>query len=191
MNTFDAIRRSDVTILVVDSVDGLTEQDVRLAGFIHEEGKPSIILMNKWDMVEKDTYTMNEFETKLKEDLKFMDYYVSLYASALTGKRIEKLMDLVNEVYEKSSYRISTGNLNEIMQNAILTNEPPTQNGRRLKIKYITQGGTNPPTFIIFVNNKELMHFSYLRYLENSIRKAVDFKGTPIKLFVKDGKEKE
>lgn len=191
MRSFDAIRRSDVTILVVDSVDGLTEQDVRLAGFIHEEGKPSIILMNKWDMVEKDTYTMNEFETKLKEDLKFMDYYVSLYASALTGKRIEKLMDLVNEVYEKSSYRISTGNLNEIMQNAILTNEPPTQNGRRLKIKYITQGGTNPPTFIIFVNNKELMHFSYLRYLENSIRKAVDFKGTPIKLFVKDGKEKE
>lgn len=191
MRSFDAIRRSDVTILVVDSVDGLTEQDVRLAGFIHDEGKPSIILMNKWDMVEKDTYTMNEFETKLKEDLKFMDYYVSLYASALTGKRIEKLMDLVNEVYEKSSYRISTGNLNEIMQNAILTNEPPTQNGRRLKIKYITQGGTNPPTFIIFVNNKELMHFSYLRYLENSIRKAVDFKGTPIKLFVKDGKEKE
>ena len=191
MRSFDAIRRSDVTILVVDAVDGLTEQDVRLAGFIHEEGKPSIILMNKWDMVEKDTYTMNEFETKLKEDLKFMDYYVSLYASALTGKRIEKLMDLVNEVYEKSSYRISTGNLNEIMQNAILTNEPPTQSGRRLKIKYITQGGTNPPTFIIFVNNKELMHFSYLRYLENSIRKAVDFKGTPIRLFVKDGKEKE
>lgn len=191
MRSFDAIRRSDVTILVVDSVDGLTEQDVRLAGFIHDEGKPSIILMNKWDMVEKDTYTMNEFEAKLKEDLKFMDYYVSLYASALTGKRIEKLMDLVNEVYEKSSYRISTGNLNEIMQNAILTNEPPTQSGRRLKIKYITQGGTNPPTFIIFVNNKELMHFSYLRYLENSIRKAVDFKGTPIKLFVKDGKEKE
>lgn len=191
MRSFDAIRRSDVTILVVDAVDGLTEQDVRLAGFIHDEGKPSIILMNKWDVVEKDTYTMIEFENKLKEDLKFMDYYVSLYASALTGKRIEKLMDLVNEVYEKSSYRISTGNLNEIMQNAILTNEPPTQSGRRLKIKYITQGGTNPPTFIIFVNNKELMHFSYLRYLENSIRKAVDFKGTPIKLFVKDGKEKE
>ena len=191
MRSFDAIRRSDVTILVVDAADGLTEQDVRLAGFIHEEGKPSIILMNKWDTVEKDTYTMIEFENKLKEDLKFMDYYVSLYGSALTGKRIEKLMDLVNEVYEKSSYRISTGNLNEIMQNAILTNEPPTQSGRRLKIKYITQGGTNPPTFIIFVNNKELMHFSYLRYLENSIRKAVDFKGTPIKLFVKDGKEKE
>lgn len=191
MRSFDAIRRSDVTILVVDSVDGLTEQDVRLAGFIHDEGKPSIILMNKWDVVEKDSYTMLEFEKKLKEDLKFMDYYVSLYASALTGKRIEKLMDLVNEVYERSSYRISTGNLNEILQNAILTNEPPTQSGRRLKIKYITQGGTNPPTFILFVNNKELMHFSYLRYLENCIRKAVDFTGTPIKLFVKDGKEKE
>jgi GTP-binding protein len=147
--------------------------------------------MNKWDIVEKDSYTILEFENKLKEDLKFMDYYVSLYASALTGKRIEKLMDLVNQVYEKSSYRISTGNLNEILQNAILTNEPPTQSGRRLKIKYITQGGTNPPTFILFVNNKELMHFSYLRYLENCIRKAVDFTGTPIKLFVKDGKEKE
>lgn len=191
MRAFDAIRRSDVTILVVDAIDGLTEQDVRLAGFIHDEGKPSIILMNKWDLVEKDTYTMLEFEKKLAEDFKFMDYFVSLYASALTGKRIEKLMDLVNEVYEKNSYRISTGSLNEIIQNAILTNEPPAQSGRRLKIKYVTQCGVNPPTFIIFTNNKELMHFSYLRYLENSIRKAVDFKGTPIRLFVKDGKEKE
>ena len=191
MRSFDAIRRCDVAILVVDAVDGLTEQDVKLAGFIHDEGKPSIILMNKWDIVEKDGYTMLEFENKLKNDLKFMDYYVSLYASALTGKRIEKLMDLVNTVYEKSSYRISTGNLNEIIQNAVLTNEPPTKNGMRLKIKYVTQGGTNPPTFIIFVNNKDLMHFSYLRYLENCIRRAVDFKGTPIKIFVKDGKEKE
>ena len=191
IRSFDAIRRADIVVLVVDSVEGLSEQDVRIAGFIHEEGKPSIILMNKWDTVEKDTYTMNKFNDKLSEDLKFMDYYVPLYGSALTGLRINKLMESVDTVLANASRRITTGTLNEILQNAVLTNEPPTKNGRRLKIYYITQPSTNPPTFVLFVNDKELMHFSYLRYLENCIRNAVDFKGTPIRLLVNSKKEKD
>ncbi len=191
IRSFDAIRRADIVVLVVDSVEGLSEQDVRIAGFIHEEGKPSIILMNKWDTVEKDTYTMNKFNDKLSEDLKFMDYYVPLYGSALTGLRINKLMESVDTVLANASRRITTGTLNEILQNAVLTNEPPTKNGRRLKIYYITQPLTNPPTFVLFVNDKELMHFSYLRYLENCIRNAVDFKGTPIRLLVNSKKEKD
>lgn len=191
IRSFDAIRRADIVVLVVDSVDGLSEQDVRIAGFIHEEGKPSIILMNKWDAVEKDSYSMNKFNDKLNEDLKFMDYFVALYGSALTGLRINKLMETVDEVLENAGRRITTGNLNDILQNAILTNEPPTKNGRRLKIYYITQPYTNPPTFVLFVNDKELMHFSYLRYLENCLRNAVNFKGTPIKLIVNSKKEKD
>ena len=191
IRSFDAIRSADIVVLVVDSVEGLSEQDVRIAGFIHEEGKPSIILMNKWDTVEKDTYTMNKFNDKLSEDLKFMDYYVPLYGSALTGLRINKLMESVDTVLANASRRITTGTLNEILQNAVLTNEPPTKNGRRLKIYYITQPSTNPPTFVLFVNDKELMHFSYLRYLENCIRNAVDFKGTPIRLLVNSKKEKD
>lgn len=191
IRSFDAVRRADIVVLVVDSVDGLSEQDVRIAGFIHEEGKPSIILMNKWDAVEKDSYSMNKFNDKLNEDLKFMDYFVALYGSALTGLRINKLMETVDEVLENAGRRITTGNLNDILQNAILTNEPPTKNGRRLKIYYITQPSTNPPTFVLFVNDKELMHFSYLRYLENCLRNAVNFKGTPIKLIVNSKKEKD
>ena len=147
--------------------------------------------MNKWDAVEKDSYSMNKFNDKLNEDLKFMDYFVALYGSALTGLRINKLMETVDEVLENAGRRITTGNLNDILQNAILTNEPPTKNGRRLKIYYITQPSTNPPTFVLFVNDKELMHFSYLRYLENCLRNAVNFKGTPIKLIVNSKKEKD
>lgn len=191
LRSFDAIRRADIVVMVVDSTEGLSEQDVRIAGFIHEEGKPSVILMNKWDAVEKDTYSMNKFNEKLSEDLKFMDYYVALYGSALTGLRISKLMETINEVLDNAGKRITTGMLNDILQNAVLTNEPPTKNGRRLKIYYITQPSTNPPTFVLFVNDKELMHFSYLRYLENCIRNATDFKGTPIKLLVNSKKEKD
>ncbi len=191
IRSFDAIRRADIVVMVVDSVEGLSEQDVRIAGFIHEEGKPSIILMNKWDAIEKDTYSMNKFNEKLDEDLKFMDYYVALYGSALTGLRINKLMDTVNYVLDNANRRITTGVLNDVLQNAVLTNEPPTKNGRRLKIYYITQPSTNPPTFVLFVNDKDLMHFSYMRYLENCLRNAVDFKGTPIRLLVNSKKEKD
>ena len=191
IRSFDAIRRADVVVMVVDASEGLTEQDVRIAGFIHEEGKPSVILMNKWDLVEKDSHSMNKFNDQLKEDLKFMDYFVPLYGSALTGQRIGQLMETVNMVLDHASYRIGTGTLNEILQNAVLTTEPPTKNGKRLKIYYITQPSTNPPTFVLFVNDKSLMHFSYERYLENCIRQAVDFRGTPIKLLVNSKKDKE
>ena len=190
MRAFDSIRRADVVVLVVDSAEGLSEQDVRIAGFIHEEGKPSVIMMNKWDLIEKETSTMNKFNEQLKEDLKFMDYFQPLYASVKSGQRIGKVMELVNVVYENSVKRITTGNLNSIIQNAILTNPPPTDNGKRLKITFATQADIKPPTFVLFVNNKDLMHFSYLRYLENCIRNAADFSGTPIKIVLKNKSEK-
>lgn len=186
LRAFEAVRRADVVLIVVDAKEGLSEQDVKIAGFVHEEGKPSIIVMNKWDLIEKDTKTMEKFNKKLAEDLKFMDYYVPLYVSALTGQRLAKIMETVELVYDHSCYRISTSMLNDILQNAVLTTEPPTKNGKKLKINYITQADICPPTFILFVNDKNLMHFSYERYLENCIRNAVDFKGTPIKLIVKN-----
>lgn len=186
LRAFEAIRRSDVCVLVIDAKQGISEQDVRIAGFIHEQGKPSVIVMNKWDLIEKDEKTMNKFNKRLQEDLKFMDYFVPLYTSALTGQRLNKIMELIDMVYDHSTTRIKTSTLNDILQNAILTNEPPARKGKRLKIKYITQADITPPTFVLFVNDKELMHFSYERYLENCIRNAVNFTGTPIKLVVKN-----
>lgn len=191
IRAFDAIRRADVVVMVVDATQGLSEQDVRIAGFIHEEGKPSVIVMNKWDLIEKDSYSMNKFNDDLNEDLKFMSYFVPLYTSALTGQRLSKIMESVESVYEHSKYRITTSQINEILANAVSVNEPPMKNGKRCKIYYMTQGAITPPTFIVFVNDKDLMHFSYLRYLENSIRSAVDFSGTPIKIILRSKSEKE
>ena len=191
IRAFEAIRRSDVSVLVVDADQGLSEQDVRIAGFIHEEGKPSVIVVNKWDLIKKDNSTMKKFNEKLAEDLKFMDYFVVIYVSVLTGQRIGEVMESVERVLANASYRIPTGALNEILQSAILTNEPPTQSGRRLKIYYITQNDTNPPSFVLFVNDPKLMHFSYERYLENCLRRAVDFTGTPIKLIIKGKGDKK
>ena len=177
--------------MVVDASEGLSEQDVRIAGFIHEEGKPSIVVMNKWDLIEKDSYSMNKFNEVLSEDLKFMSYYVPIYTSALTGQRLNKIMETVEKVYANANYRISTSMLNEILTNAVSVNEPPSRSGRRCKIYYMTQASVAPPTFVVFVNDKDLMHFSYVRYLENSIRNAVDFSGTPIKLILKSKSDKE
>lgn len=191
LRAFDAIRRADVVIMVVNAEEGLSEQDVRIAGFIHEEGKPSIIVMNKWDLIEKDSYSMNKFNEKLSEDLKFMSYFIPLYTSALTGQRLNKIMETVEKVYANSHYRISTSMLNEIISNAVAVNEPPMQSGRRCKIYYMTQPSVAPPTFVVFVNDKDLMHFSYLRYIENNIRNAVDFSGTPIKIILKSKNEKD
>ena len=191
LRAFDAIRRADVVVMVVDASAGLSEQDVRIAGFIHEEGKPSIVVMNKWDLIEKDSYSMNKFNEQLNEDLKFMSYFVPLYTSAVTGQRLNKIMETVETVYEHANYRISTSQINEILANAVSVNEPPMKNGKRCKIYYMTQATVAPPTFIVFVNDKDLMHFSYLRYLENSIRTAVDFTGTPIKIILKSKSEKE
>ncbi len=186
MRAFDAVRRADVCILVVDSTEALTEQDTKIIGYVHEQGKPSVIVMNKWDLIEKDTNTINQFEAELKEQLKFMDYFKSIYVSAKTGQRTEKIMSVVNSVYEHSHYRIPTGLLNDVISDAIRSGEPPSYNGRRLKVFYSSQVSVAPPTFVLFVNSVDLMHFSYERYLENVLRKSFDFLGTPIRIITRE-----
>ena len=188
MRAFDAVRRADVCLLVVDSADGLTEQDTKIIGYVHEQGKPSVIVMNKWDLIEKDTNTINKFENKLKEDLKFIDYFKSIYISAKTGQRTEKILSLVNSVYEHSRFRVATGILNDIISDAVRANEPPSYNGRRLKVYYSSQVAVAPPTFVLFVNSTDLLHFSYERFLENTLRKSFDFSGTPIKILTREKK---
>lgn len=188
IRSMEAIKRADVVLIVFDASEEISEQDVRIAGYVHEENKPSIIIMNKWDLVEKNGNTINNYQKMLEDKLSFMSYFKPLYLSALTGKRLEKIMPSVNEVFENNSRRISTGTLNEIVQKAILSQEPPTKKGKKLKIMYATQAESNPPTFVIFVNDATLMHFSYERFLENKIRDAVDFSGTPIKLLFKNRK---
>lgn len=184
-----SVRRADVTLIVIDAKEGLTEQDVKIAGYVHEQGKPSVVVMNKWDIVEKDTHTVEEFRKKLDCDLAFMDYYIAAYVSAKTGQRVEKLLDTAVKSLENARRRITTGTLNDVIADAVRMTEPPSKKGRRLKIYYSTQEGVEPPTFIIFVNNKELVHFSYKRYLENVIRKTFDFSGTPIRIFFREKEE--
>lgn len=188
MRAFDAVRRADVCLLVVDSTTNLTEQDTKIIGYVHEQGKPSVIVMNKWDLIEKDTNTINKFEDKLKEDLKFMDYFKSVYISAKTGQRTDRILNIVNEVYEHSHTRITTGMLNDVIADAVRANEPPSYNGRRLKVYYSSQVATAPPTFVLFVNSCDLLHFSYERFLENTLRKSFDFSGTPIKILTREKK---
>ena len=190
IRSMDAIERADVVLIVFDSSEEISEQDVRIAGYVHEAKKPSIVIMNKWDKVEKDQHSINKYTSVLKEKLKFMSYFRPLFMSALTGKRFTEIMPEVLKAYENASRRISTGTLNEILANAVLTNEPPFHNGKRLKIKYATQANTNPPTFVLFVNDANAIHFSYLRYLENCLRASADFSGTPIEIIVKGKGEK-
>ncbi len=191
MRAFDAVRRADVCMLVVDCVEGLTEQDTKIIGYVHEQGKPSVIVMNKWDLIEKDTNTINKFEDKLKEDLKFMDYFKSVYISAKTGQRTEKLFALIDEVYSHAQFRVATGTLNDLISDTVRANEPPSYNGRRLKVYYSSQVSVAPPTFVLFVNSTELMHFSYERFLENTLRKNFDFSGTPIRIIIREKGENE
>ena len=185
VRSISAIRRADVVLVMVDAAEGFTEQDVKIAALAHEAGKPGIIVMNKWDAVEKDDATMNRMTARLKEDLKFMDYFRVLYISALNGQRVKNILPAVREVYEHTSLRVSTGVLNDVIGDAVTVNPPPTHNGRRLKILYCTEVSVCPPSFVIFVNDPTLMHFSYKRYLENSLRKAFDFSGTPIRITVR------
>lgn len=189
MRAFDAVRRADVCLLVVDSTEGLTEQDTKIIGYVHEQGKPSVIVMNKWDLVEKDTNTINKFNGKLAEDLKFMDYFKSVYISAKTGQRTEKIMALADEVYAHAHFRVPTGTLNDLISDTIRANEPPSYNGRRLRVYYSSQVSVAPPTFVLFVNSTDLLHFSYERFLENTLRKAFDFSGTPIRIITREKKE--
>jgi GTP-binding protein len=182
LRAMSALRRCDVALIVINAEEGFSAQDARIAGLVHEEGRPSIVVMNKWDLVEKDTHTIVKFENQLKTDLAFMSYFKSLFVSAKTGKRLDKLFPLVDEVYENASKRISTGLLNEFLREAVSASEPPAFSGRRLKLFYATQPSSNPPKFVFFVNDIKLLHFSYERYLENSMRRSFDFSGTPIKL---------
>ncbi len=191
LRAFGAVRRADVVLVVVDSVEGLTEQDVKILGYVHEQGKPSVVVMNKWDLVEKDTHTVERFNEKLNEDLKFMDYFLPIYISAKTGQRAEKVLSLAKSVYERSRFRVSTGMLNDLILDSVRANEPPSMNGKRLKILYATQADVCPPTFVFFVNESALMHFSYRRYLENCLRRAFDFKGTPIRLAVREQEKQD
>ena len=191
LRALGAINRADVCLLLIDANEGITEQDVKIAGYIHEQGKPSVIVMNKWDLIEKDTNTINKFNEKLEEELKFMDYFLPIYVSALTGQRVEKIIKLCEQVYENANRRITTGQLNDLILDSVRANEPPSVNGKRLKILYATQIGVTPPTFVFFVNESALMHFSYKRYLENCIKQAYDFKGTPIKIVVREKDEDE
>lgn len=189
IRAFNSIRRADVCLMVVDSKEGLTEQDVKICGYIHEQGKPSVIVMNKWDAVDKDTHTIEEYRKKLDCDLAFMDYYKAVYISALTGQRVDKVLKIALESLESARKRITTGTLNDVIGDAVRMTEPPTKHGRRLKIYYAVQDGVCPPTFVIFVNNQDLMHFSYKRYLENVLRKTFGFEGTPIRIFVREKDE--
>lgn len=191
LRALGAIRRADVCVIMIDSEVGVTEQDVKICGYVHEQGKPSVVVMNKWDLIEKDTNTINKFNNDLKEALKFMDYVLPVYISAKTGQRTDKVLDLALLALENSGHRVSTGQLNDLILDCVRASEPPSMNGKRLKIKYATQLSTNPPNFVLFVNETALMHFSYRRYLENCLRKAYDFSGTPIKITVRENNEDE
>jgi len=181
-----AIERSDVCIIMLDAREGVTEQDTKVAGLAHEAGKASIIAVNKWDLVEKESKTMDKMKRDVLLDLSYMSYAPVLFISALTGQRVDRLFELINYVNDQASMRITTGMLNEVLADAIARVQPPTDKGRRLKIYYITQPSVRPPTFVCFCNNSELFHFSYRRYLENQIRSVFGLKGTPVRMIIRE-----
>ena len=191
IRTVTAVERADVVVIVIDAVEGVTEQDAKIAGIAHERGKGIIIAVNKWDAIEKNDKTVYQYANKIREVLSFMPYAEILYISAQTGQRLNKLFDTIDAVLENCTLRIATGVLNEIMSEAVAMQQPPSDRGHRLKLYYITQVAVKPPTFVIFVNDKELMHFSYTRYLENRIRDAFGFGGTSLKFIIRERKEKE
>ncbi|MDY3110734.1 MAG: ribosome biogenesis GTPase Der, partial [Lachnospiraceae bacterium] len=191
IRTVGAVERADIVLLVIDAVEGITEQDAKIAGIAHDRGKAVIIVVNKWDAIEKNNKTVNEYTAKIRQILSFMSYAEITFVSALSGQRLPKLYELIDMVQENHSMRVSTGVLNEIMSEAVAMQQPPSDKGKRLRLYYITQVGVKPPTFVIFVNDKELMHFSYTRYIENQIRETFGFKGTPLKFIIRERKDKE
>jgi len=191
IRTVTAVERADVVLIVIDATEGVTEQDAKIAGIAHERGKGVVIVVNKWDAIEKNDKTMREYEHRVRLVLSYMPYAEIMYVSAVSGQRLPKLYDMIDMVIENQTLRIATGVLNEIIMEAAAMQQPPSDKGKRLKIYYSTQVSVKPPTFVIFVNDKELMHFSYLRYLENKIREAFGFRGTPLKFFIRERKEKE
>ena len=186
-----AIERADVCLIMIDAREGVTEQDTKIAGLAHEAGKASIIVVNKWDLVEKDTHTMDKMRKDIYRDLSFMTYAPVLFISALTGQRTERIFELVNFVNDQSSMRITTGLLNDVLADAQARVQPPSDKGRRLKIYYMTQTGTRPPHFVIFCNSRELFHFSYQRYIENQIRSTFGLEGTPIRITIRQKGDRE
>lgn len=190
LRSIAAIKRCDAALMLIDAQDGVTEQDTKIAGLIHEEGKACVVIVNKWDAIEKETNTLEQYRKQVLEDLKFMDYAPVLFVSAMTGQRVNTILDMVSQVYAQYTKRVPTGVLNDVLADAQASLQPPATNGRRLKIYYGTQQHMAPPTFILFVNDEELMHFAYQRYLENFLRKTFDFTGTPIRLVLR-AKQKE
>lgn len=191
IRTVTAVERADVVLVVIDAEEGVTEQDAKIAGIAHERGKGVVIVVNKWDAIEKHDKTMYEYERKVRQVLSYMPYAEIMYVSAKSGQRLPKLYDMIDMVIENQNLRVATGVLNEIMTEAVAMQQPPSDKGKRLKLYYITQVAVKPPSFVIFVNDKELMHFSYTRYLENKIREAFGFKGTSLKFFIRERKEKD
>ena len=191
VRTVAAIERSDVTVLVIDATEGITEQDAKIAGIAHESGKGVIVAVNKWDAIEKNDKTTLKYEKEIRNVLAYMPYAEIIFVSAVSGQRLNKLFDLIDTVIENHSMRIQTGVLNEIMTRAVAMQQPPTDKGKRLKLFYMTQVAVKPPTFVIFVNDKELMHFSYTRYIENQIRDTFGFRGTPLKFIIRERGEKQ
>ena len=190
IRTVSAVERADVVVLVIDAYEGVTEQDAKIAGIAHERGKGMIIAVNKWDKIEKDDKTIYKFTDKVRQTLSFMNYAEIIFISAATGQRIGKLFDMIDTVIENHALRVQTGVLNEILSEAAMK-QPPSDKGKRLRIYYMTQVSVKPPTFVMFINDKKLMHFSYTRYLENQIRNTFGFKGTPIHFIARERKEKE
>ena len=191
MRTLLAIERADVCLMMIDALEGVTDQDAKIAGEAHEAGKGVIIVVNKWDAFEKETGTLEKYKKEIYDQLKYLSYAPIIFVSAKTGQRVNKLFDLINHVAEQNSMRISTSVLNQVINEAIAIVQPPTDKGKRLKIFYGTQASTKPPTFVIFVNNKELFHFSYERYLVNQIRKEFGLEGTPVRIIVREKREEK
>ena len=191
IRTVSAVERADVVLMVIDATEGVTEQDAKIAGIAHERGKAAIIAVNKWDAIEKDDKTMNKFLKDIANDLSYMAYAPRVFISALTGQRVIKMLDTVKEVYANNNLRVSTGVLNDVLVEAMAMQQPPAEKGRQLKIYYMTQVGVKPPTFVIFVNDRELLHFSYRRYIENQLRQNFGFKGTPIHFVVRQKGDKD
>lgn len=191
IRTVAAVERADVVVLVIDAVEGVTEQDAKIAGIAHDRGKGIIIAVNKWDAIEKNDKTIYEYTKKVQDILSFMQYAEILFISAVTGQRLSKLFELIDVVRQNQNLRVATGVLNEIMTEAVALQQPPSDKGKRLKLFYMTQVAVKPPTFVIFVNDKELAHFSYIRYLENRIRETFGFKGTALKFLIRERSGKE
>ena len=191
IRTVTAVERADIVVVVIDAKEGVTEQDAKIAGIAHDRGKGIIVAVNKWDAIEKNDKTIYQYTNKIRETLAFMPYAEFIFISAATGQRLPKLFDMIDMVRQNQNLRVATGVLNEIMTEAVAMQQPPSDKGKRLKIYYMTQVSVKPPTFVVFVNDKELMHFSYTRYLENQIRNAFGFKGTSLKLIIRERKEKD